>query len=231
MTSDIKQCPYCAEDIKAAAIVCKHCGRELPEYSQKIGGYPASAMTDSMPDQDRNRILRFGLASLAIIGIVSFFLYALINLPFFSSEDLARTATPDSIASIFSSASTEQARQTEEFKPTELPVTVPQATVTSIPTGIAEVTIPASEAHQYEGQSVTIEIPKAYCSYRPTTNGEPTFCNDQPFPGHNFTLLVWGQDWSHFDGQCIWVTGTVELFEGISEIVVDTPSQVTLCPE
>lgn len=28
----IKQCPYCAEDIKAAAIVCKHCGRQLPEY-------------------------------------------------------------------------------------------------------------------------------------------------------------------------------------------------------
>ncbi len=31
---DIKQCPFCAEDIKAAAIVCKHCGRELPEYSE-----------------------------------------------------------------------------------------------------------------------------------------------------------------------------------------------------
>jgi hypothetical protein len=25
-----RSCPYCAEDIKPAAIVCKHCGRDLP---------------------------------------------------------------------------------------------------------------------------------------------------------------------------------------------------------
>lgn len=27
--TDTKKCPFCAEDIKLAAIVCKHCGREL----------------------------------------------------------------------------------------------------------------------------------------------------------------------------------------------------------
>lgn len=32
--SDIKQCPFCAEDIKKAAIVCKHCGRDLPAALQ-----------------------------------------------------------------------------------------------------------------------------------------------------------------------------------------------------
>lgn len=25
-----RKCPYCAEDIRAAAVVCKHCGRDLP---------------------------------------------------------------------------------------------------------------------------------------------------------------------------------------------------------
>ena len=25
-----RTCPFCAEDIKPAAIVCKHCGRDLP---------------------------------------------------------------------------------------------------------------------------------------------------------------------------------------------------------
>lgn len=29
--TDTKKCPFCAEDIKLAAIVCKHCGRELAE--------------------------------------------------------------------------------------------------------------------------------------------------------------------------------------------------------
>lgn len=27
----IKRCPFCAEDIKLDAIVCKHCGRDLPK--------------------------------------------------------------------------------------------------------------------------------------------------------------------------------------------------------
>lgn len=26
-----RTCPHCAEEVKAAAIVCKHCGRDLPE--------------------------------------------------------------------------------------------------------------------------------------------------------------------------------------------------------
>lgn len=26
-----RECPFCAETIKAAAIVCKHCGRDLPQ--------------------------------------------------------------------------------------------------------------------------------------------------------------------------------------------------------
>lgn len=42
MSDDIKQCPYCAEDIKAAAIVCKHCGRDIGKLTSSVETAAAS---------------------------------------------------------------------------------------------------------------------------------------------------------------------------------------------
>jgi len=79
------------------------------------------------------------------------------------------------------------------------------------------------------GTFVTCRIGRAYCSYRQDINGDPTFCNDAPFPSHSFTLLVWGQNWSDYDGRCLLVTGQVTRFEGKPQIVATSRSQVETC--
>ena len=35
----MKVCPFCAEEIKAAAIVCRYCGRDLPRDSSDHWGF------------------------------------------------------------------------------------------------------------------------------------------------------------------------------------------------
>lgn len=32
----MKFCPYCAEDIRDAAVVCKHCGRNMPPRERDV---------------------------------------------------------------------------------------------------------------------------------------------------------------------------------------------------
>lgn len=116
----------------------------------------------------------------------------------------------------------------------EVPVTVlvDSPTVSEEDPGVIEPSTtvqapPCSEARP--GTFLTCHIERAYCDYRPDVDGQPTFCNDAPFPRHSFTLLVWGQDWSDFDGRCLLVTGDVVRFRGDQEIIAESRSQVEIC--
>ena len=90
--------------------------------------------------------------------------------------------------------------------------------------------LPCSAVGEKVGQSLTCRILNAYCDYRPNQRGKPTFCYDAPFPHHNFTLLVWGSDWSDLDGKCVDVTGMVDRNRGKPEITAESRSQVSVCP-
>jgi hypothetical protein len=81
------------------------------------------------------------------------------------------------------------------------------------------------------GTRVTCTISHAYCSYKPSTTGSPTFCNDAPFPDHSFTLVAWGEDWSDYDGKCIVINnGLVSIRDDKSQIEASSRSQVSICP-
>ena len=77
---------------------------------------------------------------------------------------------------------------------------------------------------------MTCRIQRAYCSYRPNVSGDPTFCNDAPYPNYNFTLLVWGSDWSDYNGQCLVIRGVVSVYGGKPQIEAGSRSQISLCP-
>lgn len=103
-----------------------------------------------------------------------------------------------------------------------------QASTANAPTSSSSA-IRSGQAGSYAGEYLSVRINRAYCSYQPSIEGSPTFCNDAPYPNHDFTLLVWESDWSSLDGACLIVTGLVTIFQGKAEIVVSSTSQVAYC--
>jgi len=96
-----------------------------------------------------------------------------------------------------------------------------QPTLTIFPTKTFQPTSEVSgykECKTFSSGYVTCRIQKAYCSYQPSVNGQPTYCNDAPYPDHSFTYLVWGQDVSYLNGHCLLVKGEISYYNGKPQI-------------
>lgn len=67
--SDTKKCPFCAEDIKAEAIACKHCGRDIVKNSTPPPPPPPYS-AGSQPTSTQSSSIGLSIASL-IVGIIA----------------------------------------------------------------------------------------------------------------------------------------------------------------
>jgi hypothetical protein len=108
------------------------------------------------------------------------------------------------------------------------PTVAPKSTNTPIPIPTQSVLL-CADTGTHIGEYLSCKIPRAYCSYQPSVSGSPTFCNDAPYPTNNFTLVVWGSDFSRYDGQCIIVSGLITRYNGKPQITAEGQPQVSYC--
>ena len=108
----------------------------------------------------------------------------------------------------------------------------PQAAVAQEP-----IQIPAVEAANHVGKVATVCGTVASARYADRTRGTPTFLNfEQPYPDQVFTVVIWGRHRSKFHSppeleyahRHLCVTGTVELFRGAPEMVIEDPRAIRL---
>lgn len=116
---------------------------------------------------------------------------------------------------------------TESPLPTSIPTEIIEPTIYPQPTPEPENVYPECSQASI-GDNVTCVIMQSSCSYMPKIKGKPTFCNDAPYPGNNFTFLAWGEDLSQYDGKCLIVTGMATLYKGKPEII-GTESSLSVC--
>lgn len=95
-------------------------------------------------------------------------------------------------------------------------------------------TISAAQAKEHVGENATVCGQVASTHFAPRSRGTPTFINlDRAYPEQIFTVLIWGRDRQKFGdpeqkyaNKRICVTGAIELYRGVPEIIAHEPKQI-----
>lgn len=89
--------------------------------------------------------------------------------------------------------------------------------------------VPCFETADRIGEHISCRMERAYCDYLSTVDGSRTACNDRPAPDQSFALVVFGEDWSDYDGQCLIISGYLEISGGMLQVQALNRSQVSVC--
>ncbi len=97
------------------------------------------------------------------------------------------------------------------------------------------ISISSKNAYKHIGEIQTVcgIVASTYYSHR--SRGQPTFLNlDRPYPDQIFTIVIWGSDRYKFKKppeilfkmKKVCVTGRINAYHGISQVIVRNPSQI-----
>lgn len=95
-------------------------------------------------------------------------------------------------------------------------------------------TLTAVQAKDHIGEHATVCGVVASATFAARSKGQPTFLNlDKPYPEPIFTALIWGSERPKFGqpeaiykDKRICVTGTIQAYRGVPQIVVTDPGQI-----
>jgi DNA/RNA endonuclease YhcR with UshA esterase domain len=101
-------------------------------------------------------------------------------------------------------------------------------------TSQAQNSISAVQAKEHVGEKATVCGEVVSTHYAASSRGGPTFINlDKPYPNQIFTVVIWGSDRPKFGdpesmyrSKRVCVSGTIESYRGVPQIVAREPGQI-----